>query len=254
MRAPLDQHFLTDSKTVDRIASVVDVSGSRVLEIGPGRGILTSALLARGAILTVIEIDGRLAAQLESRFSEEISSGRLNVINADATKVEFPDFDYAISNLPYSASSKITFRILEKDFIAAVLMYQKEFAQRMIALPGTPACGRLSIMVQTYARVKPMMEVPPESFSPPPEVWSWVVKITPIEPPCRIDDHHTYAEVVKTLFSARRKTVRNGLKGAAGVFGKERIKNAIECLPDEVLSARPEELALCDFAEISNVI
>jgi len=254
MKAPFDQHFLTDLKTVDRIASVVDVNGSHVLEIGPGRGVLTSALLAKGAILTVIEIDSTLTGSLESRFREEIAEGRLKIINADATKTKIPDFDYAISNLPYSASSKITFRILEREYKAAVLMYQKEFAQRMIAMPGTPACGRLSIMVQTYARVKPVMEVPPESFSPPPEVWSWVVKITPIEPPYQINDHEIYADLVKSLFSARRKTVRNGLKGASGVFGKDSVLNAIATLPDEILSARPEELGLRDFALISNVI
>ncbi|NLO78050.1 MAG: ribosomal RNA small subunit methyltransferase A, partial [Methanomicrobiales archaeon] len=183
MKAPHDQHFLTDKKAIERIASASDVSGKRVLEIGPGEGVLTRALLDHDAIVTAIELDEELIEYLNNRFHREIRSGKLTLIQGNAVKCDYPPFDISVSNLPYSASSKITFRLLEAGFEEAILMYQMEFGQRMIAPPGTPGVGRLSIMVQTYAKVKPIMQLSAKSFTPPPAVQSWVVRITPRDPP-----------------------------------------------------------------------
>jgi 16S rRNA (adenine1518-N6/adenine1519-N6)-dimethyltransferase len=252
MRARHDQHFLIDTKAIGKIAGFVDVADRRVLEIGPGEGPLTRALLDRGARVIAIELDAGLCAGLEMRFYKEIDSGQLTLIHGDAVRCEIPPFDIVVANLPYSASSKITFRLLEIGFEVAVLMYQKEFGQRMIALPGTPGAGRLSVMVQTYAQVMPLLELSPAAFRPQPEVRSWVVRITPRDPPYPIRDRAAYADVVRGLFSHRRKTVKKGLQSAAGTIGSTRVSRMLAELPEEILKARPEELTLKDFAAIAN--
>ncbi|MCM2466453.1 16S rRNA (adenine(1518)-N(6)/adenine(1519)-N(6))-dimethyltransferase RsmA [Methanoculleus oceani] len=252
MSAPRDQHFLVDRRAVEKIAGFVDVSGRRVLEIGPGEGILTRALLDRGAEVIAVEIDPALVEELEIVFADEIAEGRLEIVRGDAKKVDIPPFDIVVANLPYSVSSKITFRLLEIGFEVAVLMYQKEFAQRMIAPPGTANVGRLSVMVQTYASVKPLLDLGPGSFRPRPQVRSWVVRITPHEPPYPIADRKVYADVVRVLFSHRRKTVRKGLRSGGDVFAPGAIERTIADLPDDLLQRRPEDLTLEEFALIAN--
>ena len=253
MKAYHDQHFLIDLQAVQRIADVAEVKGKQVLEIGPGNGALTRALLQRGAIVHAVELDGKLCEGLKDTFSEEIAQGQLSVLQGDATRCELPAFEMVVSNLPYSASSKITFRLLNIGFEEAVLMFQSEFAERMVAPAGTKDCGRLSIMVQTYATVQLCFTLPPNCFSPRPQVHSTVVKIVPREQPIfPINDRHRYADVVRALFSHRRKTVRNCLRGSGGMLDSEWVKRVIAALPEEILRSRPEELYLEDFATISN--
>lgn len=254
MRARHDQHFLTDRSAILRIADVVPIAGRRVLEIGPGKGALTGALLDRGATVIAVEIDSTLVDHLTDQFSDEIQQGDLILIHGDATRCALPEFDIVISNLPYSASSPITFRLLEIGFEVAILMYQWEFARKMMTPAGHPDTSRLSVMVQTYARVKPLLELPPEAFSPPPEVWSMVVKITPVDPPVDIFDRKVYADLVRALFSQRRKKVRNCLKSASGIFGREQIEFLIASLDEGILSQRPENLPLERFAELANAL
>jgi 16S rRNA (adenine1518-N6/adenine1519-N6)-dimethyltransferase len=253
MKARHDQHFLTDPRAVRRIVALAPVSGRRVLEIGPGEGVLTTELLSAGANVVAIELDGALVEELSSLFAAEMASGRFELVHGDAVKVPYPSFDIVVANLPYSASSPITFRLLEAGFESAVLMYQREFAERMAARVGTPECGRLSVMVQTYADVELCFNLSPRAFSPPPQVASTVVRLTPHEPPYFIADRRVYADVVRELFSHRRKTVRNGLRGARASLGKENVERAIRELPEEILSMRPEELSLMLFAMIANL-
>ncbi|MDH7593250.1 MAG: 16S rRNA (adenine(1518)-N(6)/adenine(1519)-N(6))-dimethyltransferase RsmA [Methanomicrobiales archaeon] len=249
-----DQHFLIDRRAIERIVSLVDVRDRRVLEIGPGRGALTEALLDAGACVVAIELDPMLCEEISARFGSEIREGRLRLINGDATTCDLPDFEFAMANLPYSVSSRITFRLLGMDFREAILMYQKEFAMRMCAHPGTPEVGRLSIMAQTYADIQPCFELSPNAFSPKPQVRSVVLRITPHAPRFLINDRRWYGEVVKALFSHRRKTVRNGLKSLSGIIGRERLQEGLLAIPEDILSSRPEELQLQDFAEIANAI
>jgi 16S rRNA (adenine1518-N6/adenine1519-N6)-dimethyltransferase len=253
MKAYCDQHFLIDPQAVGRIASVTDIRDREVLEVGPGNGALTQALLDRGAIVHAVELDQELCDGLTDRFSEEITRGRLTVIRGDASRCNLPPFSIVVSNLPYSISSKITFRLLEKGFDVAVLMYQMEFANRMIAPAGTKDCGRLSIMVQTYATVQKCFTLPPNCFSPKPQVHSTVVKIVPRPPIFYINNKRRYADVVRALFSHRRKTVRNCLKGSGGMLDPAWVTRAVDILPGEILASRPEELYLEDFATIANL-
>ncbi|HJJ48945.1 MAG TPA: 16S rRNA (adenine(1518)-N(6)/adenine(1519)-N(6))-dimethyltransferase RsmA [Methanocorpusculum sp.] len=254
MGASFDQHFLCDAEAVARIAEVIPVAGRTVLEIGPGGGVLTEALLKRGAIVHAVELDTKLLPNLKSRFAEEIADGRFSITVGDASKVALPDYEVVVANLPYSISSKITFRLLEAGFESAVLMYQLEFAKRMAAPSGDGEYGRLSVMCQTYADVEFVMELSPESFCPPPEVWSAVVKITPRAPPQRIFDRRVHADVVRECFSHRRKTVRNCLRGLASVYGKAAAVGLAEALPGSVLDVRPEKLSVSDFISIANIL
>ena len=254
MRAYKDQHFLNNARSVARIADILKVSDRRVLEIGPGRGILTRALLDRGASVIAVEVDDKLIEYLSAVFTNEISTGSLTLIRGDAVKVILPDFNLVVANLPYSISSPVTFRLLDIGFEAAVLMYQKEFADRMLAHPGSRECGRLSIMVQTFARVRHCFNLPPEDFSPSPSVHSSVVWIEPREPLYQIHNRQIYGEVVRELFNRRRKTVRTSFKFFSGKYGKEKINIIMDSLDPAILSSRPEELYLEDFAIISNAI
>ncbi|MDD1706008.1 MAG: 16S ribosomal RNA methyltransferase A [Methanoregulaceae archaeon] len=253
MRAPKDQHFLTDKNAVRRIAGLIELEGRLVLEIGPGEGILTKELLDRGARVNAVEIDPSLVEELTLFFADEIEEGRLAVFQGDAVRCDLPPFDVVVSNLPYSASSKITFRLLAAGFEVAVLMYQAEFARRMVAPAGTPECGRLSIMVQTYCCVERCFDLPPQAFSPKPQVRSTVVKIIPRGPLFPISDEALYADVVRALFAHRRKTVRNCIRNSAGILDPGIAEKMLAGLPEEILVSRPESLYLEDFATISNV-
>jgi 16S rRNA (adenine1518-N6/adenine1519-N6)-dimethyltransferase len=188
MSAPRDQHFLVDPGAIGRIASLLPVSGRVVLEVGPGWGALTRALLDRGAEVVAVELDRHLCRELAALFSAEIASGQLHLIPGDATRVPLPPFELVVSNLPYSISSPLTFRLLETGFTEAVLMYQYEFARRMLAAPGSPDCGRLSVMVRTYAEVTRCFDLPPHCFSPKPQVHSTVVRVRPRDPHYTIID------------------------------------------------------------------
>jgi 16S rRNA (adenine1518-N6/adenine1519-N6)-dimethyltransferase len=253
MKAYRDQHFLIDPRAVERIAALVEVQDREVLEVGPGNGALTEALLGRGAIVHAVELDSGLCDCLAERFFTEIAAGRLTVTFGDAARCDLPLFSIVVSNLPYSISSRITFRLLEAGFEVAVLMYQSEFARRMVAPAGTKDCGRLSIMVQTYATVQRCFELPPNCFSPRPQVHSTVVKMVPRPPLFFIEDHQRYADVARALFSHRRKTVRNCLKGSKGMLDPAWVDRALVVLPGEILTSRPEELYLEDFATIANI-
>ena len=254
MSAYRDQHFLIDPKAVDRIINSTEVCGRTVLEIGPGKGVLTQALLRAGAVVTAVEIDESLLGYLTEHFSYEIDGGRLKLVLGDAARCALPATDLIVANLPYSVSSKILFRVLRMDFSEAVLMFQKEFADRMVARIGSKECGRLSVMVQTYACVQKCFELPPSSFSPPPQVRSAVVKVIPRDPLFPIANKDIYASVVRTLFSHRRKTVRNALKSARGELGDDKVQDAFSRIIPEILDSRAEELYLEDFATISNLV
>jgi len=254
MGARHDQHFLIDSTAVAGIVDAYPVEDRSVLEIGPGRGILTGALLEEGARVTAIEYDRLLVEHLEACFAQEIATGRLTLVQGDAARCPWPEFELMVANLPYSISSPVVFRLLESPYEAAVLMFQREFAERMRAPIGSSECGRLSVMVQTWARVEACFVLPPSAFSPPPAVDSMVVRITPRSPLFPIADPLVYADVVRILFMQRRKTVRNGLRAAAGAFGRETTDRLLAVLPAEVLASRPEALYLEDFATIANLV
>ncbi len=211
----MGQNFLTDQSIADWIVSSAGIEPhERVLEIGPGLGILTARLQAATDQLHVIEIDSRLADNLEARG--------IKVIRGDALDVELPDFDKVVSNLPYQISSPITLRLLEHGFKLAILMFQKEFAEHLVAKPGEAAYSRLSVMASYRSESRIIKHVPRGCFHPAPKVDSAIVEIVPRAPDFRILDEPTFQETVRILFAHKNRKVRNGIASECAAFGMDK--------------------------------
>ena len=250
-----DQHFLIDDRVLDRLptyATEIDVDLSHVLEIGAGTGALTDRLLAIADQVTAIERDPHLASFLQEEFAEEIAAGKLTVIEGDALSVDLPDFTASISNLPYGVSSEIAFRLFVRDR-PLVLMFQKEFAERMVAEAGTSEYGRLSVSAQHYADVEIVEVIPPKAFSPPPAVESAVVRALPREPEYTIDDEAFFLRFVKAIFTQRRKTLRNAIRNTAHISELSNADAVVAAIDEDVLRKRPGKLVPAEFAQLANV-
>ncbi len=212
----LGQHFMLDGSVLKRMVAAADLrTGETVLEIGPGLGNLTDELLRTGAKVVAVEQDPEFVKFLKRRFGE-----RVELVEADAVKAFLPRFDKVVSNLPYQISSPITFKLLDIGFETAVLMLQREFAERMVAKPGTPDYGRLTVGVYFRAECGILFDVPKTSFWPQPKVDSCVVKLTPRPPQFHVADPVLFAEVTRALFSHRRKKISNSLKSDTTISGK----------------------------------
>ncbi|MDR3283257.1 MAG: 16S rRNA (adenine(1518)-N(6)/adenine(1519)-N(6))-dimethyltransferase RsmA [Candidatus Methanoplasma sp.] len=227
------QNFLTDGRVADRHVNFAGVSeGDRVLEVGPGLGILTGRILERTSSLTCIELDDILADFIEEKYG-----GRLTLVRGDAVKVPFPPFDRFVSNLPYSVSTPIIFKLLEHDFKKAVVMVQKEFADRMVADVGGPDYSRLTVNLYYRADCRILENVPRSRFNPAPKVDSALVEIVPRPAPFTVKDERTFFRVTETTFNHRRKKIGTSLK-AAGIS-----KGNIPYADERIENLRPAEIA-----------
>lgn len=234
------QHFITDQSLLTRIADYAELRQSdRVLEIGPGTGNLTKVLALRAGKVYAIEVDPGLAADLQGRFPN------VDLIKGDALKVELPQYNKVVSNLPYQISSKITLRLLSGQFEIAVLMYQQEFAKRMIAKPGSDGYGKLS-MITGYLSTAEILEfVPRSAFTPAPAVRSAVVRLRPREHEIDAVDFIRFAD---GLFSSRRKKIKKALL-AMGMS-----REGLMRLDASLLEKRPEDLTPSEAAELALAI
>ena len=228
----LGQNFLIDRGAARRIVEALgDVSDRVVIEIGPGRGMLTDVLIPRARRVIGIELDRVLAAQLRMRYAMH---GNIEILESDFVTAEFPSMvgrkpgplhDLRptqpetvdiIGNLPYYVTSDIVLRILElhSHIERAVIMVQREVADRLAAEPGSRDYGLLSATAQLFARVEKLFTLPPDAFSPPPKVHSSVVRLT-MAP--RLDELRVLEEpfiaFLKLSFAQKRKTLLNNLKG-----------------------------------------
>jgi 16S rRNA (adenine1518-N6/adenine1519-N6)-dimethyltransferase len=250
-----DQHFLVDERVLDRLPTYLpdDADRSHVLEIGGGTGALTDRLLATSDRVTTVERDPDLATFLRREFEAETESGRLTVIHGDALEIDLPsDVTASVSNLPYGVSSEITFRLLPLG-IPTVLMFQREFAERMAAEAGTSEYGRLSVSARHYAAVEVVERVPPTAFSPPPAVESAIVRTTPRAPDYEVDDEAFFLRFVKAVFTQRRKTLRNAVRNTAHISGLA-DPDAVVAAADEVtMSKRAGDLRPDEFAELAGL-
>ena len=243
------QHFLLDARVADRALTYADLKPSDVvLEIGPGLGVLTRRLVARARRVVAIESDRRFAEYLRKAVPQA------DVVHGDALRVEWPDFDVMVSNLPYQISSPLTFRLLATPFDRAVLMYQWEFARRMVAAPGTPDYSRLSVGVYVRAACEILERVPRNAFRPQPKVSSALVRLEPRPSPFRIADPDVFDAVVSALFEHRRKTVENGLRLAWQEFA--RSPEALEAVLDDVpfRGQRVEQLRPEDIERVAEAM
>jgi 16S rRNA (adenine1518-N6/adenine1519-N6)-dimethyltransferase len=248
-RKGLGQHFLVDARVAARHVAHARVGPSDVvLEIGPGLGVLTRRLAERAKRVVAIEADRRFVAHLRKDLPE------IDVVSGDALKVEWPAFDILAANLPYQISSPLTFRLLAHPFDRAVLMYQWEFARRIVAKPGTSDYSRLTVGVYRRASASILERVPRNAFHPQPRVDSALVSIEPRPPPFPLAHPERFDAVVDALFSHRRKTVENGLR--LGWRTLAASPEAIEAiLPDVPHRARRVgELSAEEIARIADAI
>jgi len=249
-----DQHFLVDDRVVDRIPGFLPdaCDTSHILEIGGGPGVLTDRLLAVADHVTVIERDPDFAAHLREEFAADREAGRLTVIEGDALEVDLPEFSACVSNLPYSASSEIAFRLLPLGK-PLVLMFQLEFAERMVAEVGDDDYGRLSVSAQHYADCEIVESVPNTAFDPQPAVQSAIVRLLPRDPDYDVDDEQFFLDFVKAIFTQRRKTIRNGIRNTAHISGLDDPAAVVGAADEEMLRRRAGKVAPREFAALATV-
>jgi len=206
------QHFLVNSAIAEREVSYASLrKDDVVLEIGPGKGIITNLLSQQAKQVIAIEIDAKLVEQLTKNLPSNVM-----LIRQDALAVDFPSlprFTKIVSNLPFEISSPITFKFLDSSFSKAVLMYQKDFALRLVALPGTKEYSRLTVAVYYKAYCRILEDVPRDNFVPAPNVDSCIVELILRQKPAfQVRNEKFFFDFTKLLFSHRRKKIRSTVK------------------------------------------
>ena len=245
MPRKLGQHFLINKDIATKIAEAASIFGSEtVLEIGPGKGMLTEELAQRAKKVTAIEKDKMLAEGLKDKWPNVI------VIANDALEVEWPAFDKIVANIPYEISSPLLEIIFELRK-PAVLMFQKEFAKRLSAKPGTKDYSKLSVAAQYHCDIKKIVDVKRGAFRPMPKVDSTVVKLMPKEPLFSTDDF--FWETVGKLFQHKKRTIRAAIKSAH--LYDHYHGNAVPLhLPERFEKKRIVQCDLQDLKEIVNLL
>ncbi len=245
----LGQHFLTDGNMIRKIVDAIPAEkGDRIIEIGPGAGAITAPMLERFGDVTAIEIDQRMVEVLAEKYP------KLQLVNEDVLKCDWSTFlkpgkpVHIVGNLPYYITSQILFKILDhrKKVQSALLMMQKEVAQRIVAEPRTKEYGILSVQLQLMSSPEILFDVPPGVFSPPPNVDSAVIRLTFDRPDLACSDQNL-KKVVRMAFNQRRKKLSNALKRLGADLPAEEFDFSLRAealTPDmyEKLTARLEQL------------
>ena len=248
----LGQNFLLDEQLLGRIAAIPgDLRGCDVLEIGPGPGGLTRALLRAGARVTAIEMDRRCLPALAEL--DEAFPGQLSVIEGDALKVDhgLAGPFHIVANLPYNAGTALFTRWLGGEhwpppWASLTLMFQQEVAERIVAAPGSDAYGRLAVLAQWRSAAKIAMKVHRSAFTPPPKVMSAVVHVTPTAMPEGVSAR-MLERVTEAAFGQRRKMLRQSLKGLPGAL------EALEVLGIDA-ARRAETLEIGEFTSLARLL
>jgi len=250
----LGQNFLLDEQLLDRIGRIPgDLADTAVLEIGPGPGGLTRALLRAGARVTAIEMDRRCLPALAELA--EAFPGKLRVIEGDALKLDHDELmgePYAVAaNLPYNVGTALFTRWLGGEawpprWTSLTLMFQQEVAQRIVAAPGSGAYGRLAVLAQWRSQARLAMKVHRSAFTPPPKVMSAVVHIVPEAAPAGVSAR-VLEKVTEAAFGQRRKMLRQSLKGLPGALA------ALEALGIDP-ERRAETLSVPEFVAVARAL
>ncbi|MDG1779113.1 MAG: 16S rRNA (adenine(1518)-N(6)/adenine(1519)-N(6))-dimethyltransferase RsmA [Flavobacteriaceae bacterium] len=245
----LGQHFLKDESIAKKIADTLTLNGyNKVLEIGPGMGVLTKYLLEKPLETYVIEIDAESVSYLEVHYLQLDK----RIIQEDVLKYDFSktfaDYPFAIiGNFPYNISSQIVFKMLENRLQIPEFsgMFQKEVAQRICEKEGSKTYGILSVLVQAFYTAEYLFTVPPSVFNPPPKVDSGVLRLIrkpDFSLPC---NEKLFFSVVKSAFQQRRKTLRNSLKA---------FNLSDNLKANTIFDKRPEQLSVDSFIELATAI
>ncbi|CAN6657716.1 dimethyladenosine transferase [Trichomonascus vanleenenianus] len=235
MNTGIGQHILKNPLIAQGIVDKADIRPSDiVLEVGPGTGNLTEKILEKARKVIAVEMDPRMAAELTKRFQGKPAEKKLEILLGDCIKTDLPYFDVCISNTPYQISSPLVFKLLNQPRPprVSVLMFQKEFALRLLAKPGDNLFGRLAVNTQMWSTVKHVMNVGKNNFRPPPQVESAVVKIEVKQPRPNID----FAEwdgLLRVCFNRKNAVIAKG-------FRSSEILEILEKNYLAFLSAHPE--------------
>jgi 16S rRNA (adenine1518-N6/adenine1519-N6)-dimethyltransferase len=258
-RKRFGQHFL-EPVWADKVVKAIAPRRDDVfLEIGPGPGILTLKLAPQVSRLIAIEIDRDLVASLTAKLPFNVSIVAGDVLEVDLVSALASIGDSTVvriaGNLPYNISSPILFKLLElqrKRFVSdAILMLQREVADRMLARPGSGDYGVLSVLVQWRADVTRLLSLPAGAFRPPPAVQSAVVRLAFRPPPFPVADERVLERMVRGMFTQRRKTLSNALAGIGEEFGVAAGDALREAHIDP--SRRPETLEIVEIARLADV-
>jgi 16S rRNA (adenine1518-N6/adenine1519-N6)-dimethyltransferase len=252
-KRPLGQNFLVDHGIAREIVHAAAVEPNRpVVEIGPGKGILTELLLEQTPSLTAIEIDPKLCSTLRQRFG---ARENFHLLEGDAAKFDYgslgPRFQ-VVSNLPYYAATHILKRLIDyrSHIQDMTLMLQKEVVDRFTAQPGQKEYGSLTVFLQYYCDVERLLEIPNSAFSPPPKIDSSLVKLSPLpQPRVEVSDQKTFFKIIHAAFMHKRKMLKNNFKSWENNFRTESDKIHWAGID---LSRRGETLSLKDFATLAN--
>jgi 16S rRNA (adenine1518-N6/adenine1519-N6)-dimethyltransferase len=259
----LGQHFLNDKEVVREIISKAGFHRSdQVLEVGPGLGALTLSLSRRVHRIIAVEKDLRLTEMLKKRLSIE-KIDNVCLINEDILRLNFNRIPYlpekplkVIGNLPYNISSPLLEKLMEnRDIMShAVLMFQSELAERLIAGPGTKAFGAMTVLIQYDSHVTPLLHIPKEAFHPRPKVDSTVLEMDFRRPyPQRTKDVDKFRRIVQGAFAHRRKTLLNSLNHSLVSHSREEILAALErcgIAPER----RAETLTIDDYLRLTSTL
>jgi len=222
-----------------------------VLEIGAGLGFLTRLLSQKCKRVVAVEKDTRLLRILKHELRDVEN---VELIKGDILKVSLPAFNKVVSNPPFYIASPILFWLMEKRFDCAVLTFQKEFAERLVAPVGSREYGRLTVMAYYRAEIELLDFVPKNAFYPPPDVDAHIVRLKPKSPPFSVRDMQTFSELVRVLFTQRNRKVRKALARFLIAHGIEKGKafEVADSLPYR--NKRVRELAPEDFGALSNEV
>jgi 16S rRNA (adenine1518-N6/adenine1519-N6)-dimethyltransferase len=252
LKKALGQHHLVDARLCQPLVAYLRPAGQRVLEIGPGGGVLTRVLAAAGARVWAWELDPEWAFALRSAWT---GGSAPSLVVGDALAIPWdrlPAPTLAAGNLPYGIATALIARLLRhpERVPRAAFLVQKEVADRLVAGPGDPDYGALSVLVAARAEARLLGRVKAGSFRPPPQVDGAFVGLTPVEPPLPPPTMARFEETVKAAFARRRKTLRNAL-GAA--WGREAAEEALRRagIPS---GARAEELGLPEFLRLTEAL
>jgi 16S rRNA (adenine1518-N6/adenine1519-N6)-dimethyltransferase len=247
------QHFLIDNNIARKIVDLAHiVSGDDIVEIGPGKGVLTGLLLERGSRVLAIEIDPQLTDLLHKTFPPPLP---FELVCMDACRYPYANINApykVVANLPYNISTPLLFRLIEEGrcLTEMVLMVQKEVADRLAAPVGTKQYGSLSVLFQSWADIKVAFTVPPQCFRPRPKVSSAVIKVTLSKNKnIPLKDNNFFVKVVKASFSHRRKFLINALTDAG--FAHDIVSETLYKIGIDP-QARAETLSLHAFAHLAN--
>lgn len=266
-RKRFGQHWLRSDQVLNQIVAAAEIAqDDRLLEIGPGQGVLTRRLMQTPAQVLAVEIDRDLCLQLSEQFIADMASGQFRLIEADFLKLDFEqallDFKQArpnkvVANIPYYITAPILEKLLgtlrvpnPQPFANIVLLVQKEISDRLCAEPGTRANGALTIRAQYLADCEEICQVPPDAFKPPPKVDSAVIRLRPRPFPTPAQNPARLSQLVKVGFSQKRKMLRNNLQS---IVDRDLLNGILERLAINP-QVRAEDLGVAKWVALSDAI